>query len=248
MYRFARSTFQAPWLYRKAILIKNSKPLIAGDYKRSFVLSFAQANLIPIYRERGHLRANFRAPLAKLESDATSNCKGGVSLTVPIEEGAVYSWGKAEWTGNTVLPNPELEAALGMKTSEVANGLKIDKGLMSIQEAYGRKGYLAARLNPSPVFEDANQNVTYQIAIKEGSQYRMGILTITGFSENTTNRLKSKWKLQLGDVYDASYLKEFMKKEMVLDAREIGSPPKSISTEIKPDRHKLTVDLTISLK
>ncbi|MBA2524658.1 MAG: hypothetical protein H0V18_02585 [Pyrinomonadaceae bacterium] len=206
------------------------------------------ANLIPIYRERGHLRANFRAPSAKIESDTTSNCKGGVSVTLPIEEGSVYSWGKAEWAGNAVLSNPELGAALGMKAGELANGLKIDKGLASIQEAYGRKGHLASRLKTTPVFEDASRLVTYQIEVKEGSQYRMGTLTITGFSESTINRLKSKWKLQPGDVYDASYLKEFMKKEMVLDARETGAPPKSISTELKPDRQKLTVDVTISLK
>ena len=63
----------------------------------------------------------------------------------------------------------------------------------------------------------------------------MGMLTITGLSESTINRLKGKWKLQPGDVYDASYLTEFMKKELVPDARETGSGPKSISTEIKPD-------------
>ncbi len=183
-----------------------------------------------------------------MKSDTPSNCKGGVSVILPIEEGLVYSWGKAEWAGNTALSNPELGAALGMKAGELANGLRIDKGLASIQEPYGRKGYLAARLNTAPVFEDASRSVTYQIEVTEGSQYRMGILTVTGFSESTINRLKSKWKLQPGDVYDASYLNEFMRKEMVLDAREIGSPPKNINTEIKPDRQKLSVDVTITLK
>ncbi len=95
--------FSGATAVQESDLTKNSKPLIAGDYKRSFVLSFAQSNLIPIYRERGHLRANFRAPLAKLESDSTSNCKGGVSVTLPVEEGPAYSWSKAEWTGNTTL-------------------------------------------------------------------------------------------------------------------------------------------------
>ncbi len=76
----------------------------------------------------------------------------------------------------------------------------------------------------------------------------MGMLTLIGLSESTINRLKSRWKLQPGDVYDVSYLKEFMKKEMVLDASEIGSPPKRISTEIKPDRQNLTVDVIINFK
>lgn len=229
-------------------LAKNSKPLIAGDYRRSFVLSFAQVNLIPIYRERGYLRANFLAPMAKLEADAGSKCKDGVSITLPIEEGSAYSWEKADWNGNAVLSVQELEAALGMKTGELANGLKIDKGIESLKELYGRKGYLAAIVKPAPVFEDANRRVTYHIDIKEGPQYRMGTLTISGLPENTANRLKGKWKLQPGDAYDASYLKEFLNKDLMLDAGEVGGGTKKIVTDIKPDRQKLTVDVAINFK
>jgi outer membrane protein assembly factor BamA len=227
-------------------LVKNSKLLIATDYKRTFVRPFATVNLIPIYRERGHLRAKFGAPTAKLESDTTTNCKGGVSVTLPIEEGPAYSWGKAEWAGNAALSNPELEAALRMKAGELANGLKIDKSLLSVQEAYGKNGYLDAMLKATPVFEDAGRTVTYQVEIKEGPQYHMGMLTITGLSESTITRLKSVWKLQPGSVYDDSYLKEFIKKELALETGEIGS--KTITTDLKINRQKFIVDVTIGLK
>ena len=229
-------------------LIKNSRSLIGGDYKRTFVFYFAKINLIPIYRERGHLRARFRAPLAKLESETTSDCKGGVRVTLPVEEGPVYSWARAQWIGNATLTNPELDAALGMKTGEVANTFKIDKRLGSIEQAYGRKGHLFPKLEATPVFEDASQSVTYRIEVKEGPQYRMGTLRINNLSESTTNRLLVRWKLKSRDVYDASYLKDFLKTEMALDATEIGSPPKTITTDVKLDREKFTVDVTISLK
>lgn len=240
--------FSGATAIQESELMKNSQPLIASDYTRSFVHSFAQANLVPIYRERGYLRVKFNPPTAKLETDAGSKCKDGVTVSLPVEEGSVYSWDKGEWNGNAALSVQELEAALGMKTGELANGLKIDKGMGSVREAYGRKGYLAARVKPVPAFEGANQRVTYHIDINEGSQYRMGMLTISGLSESTANRLKGKWKLQPGDVYDASYLKEFIKKEIVLDASEIGFPPKKMGTEIKPDRQKLTVDVAINFK
>ncbi|MCM3872357.1 MAG: hypothetical protein ND895_16870 [Pyrinomonadaceae bacterium] len=229
-------------------LIKSSRPLIGNSYKRSFVGPFATINLIPIYREWGHLRARFGVPTAKFESDTTSDCKSGVSVTVPVEEGLLYSWGKAEWSGNAALSNPELERALKMKPGDIANGLKIDKGLVSVQSAYGKQGYLTARIKGTPVFEDANQSVTYQIGIEEGPQYHMGMLTITGLSEDRTNELKRKWKLQPGSVYDDSYIHEFIKKDFVLDASEIGYPPKSIATDFKYDRRKFIVDVTISLK
>ncbi len=229
-------------------LIKSSRSLFATSYKQSLVRPFTAINLIPIYREWGHLRARFGVPTAKLESDTTSDCKSGVSVTVPVQEGLLYSWGKAEWSGNAALSNPELERALKMKNGELANGLKIDKGLVSVQGAYGKQGYLTARLKSTPVFEDATQSVTYQIEIEEGPQYHMGMLTITGLSEDRTNELKRKWKLQPGSVYDDSYIHQFIKKDFVLDASELGSPPKSITTDFKFDRRKFIVDVIISLR
>jgi outer membrane protein assembly factor BamA len=229
-------------------LVSKSKSLIGDDYRRTFVFSFAKANLTPIYRERGHLRADFGAPTAKLEPESTSDCKDGVSVTVPVEEGPIYSWGKAEWAGNTALSNPELAAALGMKPDELANGLKIDKGIESVRVAYGTKGHLDASLKATPVFEAGSRSVTYGIEVNEGPQYRMGLLKIVGLSEGTTNRLLARWKLKSRDVYDAGYLKEFLTKEMVLDETEIGASPKKVESEIKVDRAKFTVDVTISVK
>lgn len=228
-------------------LIKRSKPLMATDYKRSFARLFATVNLIPVYREWGHLRARFGVPTAKLESDTPSGCKSGVSVTLPVEEGPLYFWGKAEWSGNAALSNPELERALKMKTGDTANILKIDKGLASVQEAYGKQGYLTARIKGTPVFADASQSVTYQIEIEEGPQYHMGMLSIIGLSEDRTIELKRKWKLQPGSVYDDSYIHEFIKKDLVLDANETASSG-SITPEFHFNREKFIVDVTITLK
>ena len=74
---------------------------------------FAASNLLPLYREVGQLKATFSPPLAKPE--ATANCKSGVELTIPVDEGYIYKWTKAEWTGNQALTAQELDALLGMR-------------------------------------------------------------------------------------------------------------------------------------
>lgn len=226
-------------------LLKNSKPLLGDEYRQSFVLAFAKANLIPIYRERGRLRARFDEPQAKPETEG--QCKGGVAVTVAVEEGPVYSWDRAEWDGNTALPSTELDGALGMKAGELANGLKIDKGIKSVLKAYGSRGYLRARMKPTPSFEDTGRRVSYRVEIKEGPQYRMGSLNITGLSEDAVNRLKAKWKLQPGDVYDDSYLEDFLKSALTVEL--LGSDrPKKIDSKPKVDEQKLTVDVMIDFK
>src|SRR6185295_4478428 len=125
-----------------------------------------------------------------------------VDLTIPVNEGAVYSWANAEWTGNQVLSAQELDAALGMKPGEVANGKKFDKGLTEIQKAYGKHGHIQAHVKPAPEFDDAASKVTFKIEISEGPQFRMGTVEFKGFSSDDAAFLSKKWGLKSGDVYD----------------------------------------------
>lgn len=226
-------------------LIRTSKPLISSAYSRKFVEDFAKANLIPIYRQRGYLRAGFQPPTPKVEAGADGNCKDGVTVTLPVEEGLAYNWDKAEWDGNQALTIEELAATLGMKSGELADGLKIDTGLGMVRGAYGKKGFITARLKPTPAFDDPARRVTYRVSVNEGEQFRMGTLTITGLDEGNTRRLQERWKMKPGDVYDDSYLRSFIKE--VVFKGGFGAN-KRVSDSYKPDRQKLTVDVTIDFK
>jgi outer membrane protein assembly factor BamA len=227
-------------------LIGNSKPVMNADYSQEYMQGFADGTLKPLYRQRGHLRVNFKQPRATLATE-TDKCKGGASVTVPVEEGPAYSWERAEWDGNAALSAAELDASFGMKTGELADGLKIDKALMAVAKAYERRGYLLLRLKPDAQFADATRRVTYRINVREGDQFRMGTLNIKGLSAADTNRLKAMWKLQPGDVYDAHYSEEFMRKALPLILRP-GTRPPQINFSVKPDRQKLTADVTIDFK
>ncbi|MCA1557337.1 MAG: hypothetical protein LC731_02215, partial [Acidobacteria bacterium] len=163
---------------RESELIKNSGPLKESDYSQEFVTEFARNNLIPLYQQKGYLRAKFLNPAAKPET--SRDCKNGVAIEMPVEEGLVYSWSKVQWEGNSALNPIELERALGMKAGEVANGVKFSEGLKAVREAYGKRGYLTLRLKPEPDFDDANKSVSYRIGITEGPQFRMGQFVVNG--------------------------------------------------------------------
>jgi outer membrane protein insertion porin family len=237
-------------------LRKASKQLTERDYSKTSTAVFASITLVPMYRHVGRLRAKFNEPLAVLETAGSPACKGGVSVTIPVEEGEVYSWEKAEWSGNQSVPSNELDEALGMKAGEVADGLKIDKGLREVAKALGHKGYIASRIKQATAFDETNRRVTFKMDITEGPQYHMGTLRIAGLSVSDAERVKEKWKLASGAVYDAAYLEEFLKKDIMEALRPIfatrpagGSrPPTKIDSEVKADRQQLTVDVNITIK
>ncbi|MDQ3472738.1 MAG: hypothetical protein M3447_03280, partial [Acidobacteriota bacterium] len=192
----------------------------------------------------GQLRATFKPPLAKVSAEA--KCKGGVDLTIPVDEGSIYTWEKADWGGNNILNVAELDKELGMKSGEVANGLKIDKGLTAIRKAYGRRGYMERRLTPRPEYDELAKQVTYKIAVHEGPQYKMGTLSFKGFSEGEEKRLREKWDLQPGTPFNEDYYDDFTKHALaaVLGQKLVGA---RISTALRPNKTTHSVDVSIEI-
>lgn len=234
-------------------LIESSKQLTDADYSLKGAIAFSQFILFPLYREVGQLRARFAEPVAKV-SDA-GDCKRGVELSIPVEEGPIYSWDKAEWSGSEVLTPIELDATLGMKNGELANGVKFDKGLHELSKRYGRTGHLDASFESKPEFDDAASRVTFKIVVKEGPQYRMGQLIIKGLSAADAQALEEKWKLKSGEVFDTTYLARFFKVDARDEVNKVaaaweaqGKRRPDIEHELTPHRQTLTVDVTLEFK
>lgn len=233
-------------------LIEATRSSMDLDYSRQSAKTFPKYGLYPIYRELGHLRASFGSPIAKPEMNA--GCEG-VDLTIPVNEGAAYSWATPEWSGNQVLSAKELDDALGMKPGEVANGKKFDKGLSEVKKAYGKHGHIQTQLKPTPEFDDGAPKVTFKIAVNEGPQYRMGTVEFKGFSSEDAARLAQKWALKSGDVYDQTYAGRFLREaagevlsRLAKERQSQGKATLNLGTQENPNRQALIVNLVIELK
>ncbi len=221
-------------------LLKAVKPLINTQYSRSQLRVFVENNLLSYYKQRGFLRAEVGSPQVKLADGADKKCKNGLNVNLPVTEGAAYLWDKAEWEGNQLLTSADLNEVLKMRSDAPADGQKLDMGLDAVRMAYGKKGYVDAKLKPKPSFNDANRRVLYRIAVDEGRQYRMGRLMITGLSEKDNRQLQERWKLKTDEVFDASYPQEFQRK---FAEQNNGRVP---SISLKPEHEKLSVDVVLT--
>jgi outer membrane protein insertion porin family len=231
----------------------HSQQLRADEYSLQGTIGFSHYTLYPFYREAGQWHAKFGTPTVKVLDEP--NCKRGVELTIPVDEGPIYLWDKAEWSGNQVLTAIQLDATLGMKEGQLANGTKFDKGLHELSKRYGLTGYLDVSFDPKPEFDETTHRLTAKIAVKEGPQYRMGKLTIKGIPELDGRPLEQHWKLKRGDVFDMSYPDQFLKTDGREDLQRIvaawqaqGKPLPAFSFDIKPDRQAVTVDVTMEIK
>jgi outer membrane protein assembly factor BamA len=224
-----------------------------ANYSRGAASTFPQYGFYPLYYELGHLRATFGAPVAK--PDLSGKCENGVDLTIPVTEGLVYSWASSQWSGNQVLSPTQLDAALGIKTGEVANGKKFDKGKHEVELAYGNHGYIEAHLTSVPEFDEANKQVTFKISVIEGPQFHMGTVEFRGVSEADAAALKNLWKLSTGEIYDQSYVSRFFRQDgaqllaRIYRERNLmqrASAPVDVKYDL--NRQSLTVNLVIEIK
>jgi outer membrane protein insertion porin family len=233
-------------------LVRKSAAVFDNEYSRLSVTAFVAGNLLPLYHERGMLRASF-APLRATKAAPTPDCAQGLAVSVPVDEGSIYVWGGAEWSGQRALTPQELNFALNMKTRDIAGSAKLEKGLEGVRRAYGRKGYLTARVEGAPEFDDANRRVLYRFNVTEGPQYRMGTLTLDGLDERDTNNMKVRWRVLPGDIYDAGYPEEFIKKNVQEFNRDLlrdGRKPSftKVAHDVKVDNDRRVVDVTLEFK
>ena len=249
--RVCKINYQSARALSEEILVQKSGGIFDNDYSRAFVQSFVESNLVPLYGERGYLRATFGPPRAKPES--TDECEKGLAVSMTVDEGSIYVWNGAAWEGTQTLTAQELDAALGMRAREVANVAKVEKGLASVRRALGRKGYLNARVLAARDFDDTNRNVTYRFRVEEGPQYRMGDLVIEGLSESDANNIRGRWALLHGDAFDDGYPDQFLKKniaEFLRESLRAGRvlPPMKVEGKAAPDPTQHVVNVTLVFK
>ncbi|MGQ0761829.1 MAG: POTRA domain-containing protein [Acidobacteriota bacterium] len=184
------------------------------------------------------------------------NAEGGSTVVFEVMEkvaaisaAAAEIFGQVVWTGNAALSNEELTSAFGLRAGDPAPQAKIDEGLDRIRNAYGRRGYL--RTEAFVTREIVGGRVNLQITIREGQQYRMGVLTVTGLNGVETRSLRAKWTLRAGAVFDDSYLEQFrttvLRQFVASRAQRTGIRSKFEAIS-KPDSQKQTVDVTITFK
>lgn len=186
-----------------------------------------------------------------------STADNDTTVTFEVEESPVggpattEALGQVKWTGNIVLSNQELSSAFVLKSGDPADRAKIEKGLEAVRKEYARKGYVAAKVFELKTRDDLNRRTNYEFAVREGQQHRMGEVIITGLTPEETRRLKAKWTLAAGAVFDDSYLDNFRQtviRPFVIERTQRTGARSKFDVATRPDAQRLTVDVLITFK
>jgi outer membrane protein assembly factor BamA len=247
----ASMTFSDAALASNPAVQQHLSEISGKPYSRTTIELFLAEQIRPVYLKQGYLKTKLGPPEVRLSGPPTAKLPEQIPVFVPIAAGDVYHFAEAQWSGNNVISSIALNSYFAMKPGEVANGMEIEAALEKIREEYGRRGYLDATVQPEASFNDAAHTVSYQIAIAEGAQYRMGGWVITGLSTNGEASVRSHFPIAAGDVFDKIKYEDFLSSLQHHSKDIFGELPihyDGVGHWLKPDIAKATVDVLLDFK
>lgn len=187
------------------------------EYSRSRLDLLVQRQLLPIFHAHGYLKATFSDPQPRAVTRPSTDAivegirnQTVVDVTYAVTPGRQYELKSLEWTGNQDIPTETLEKMVHAPIGEPANTVRLTDNLKGAQQLYGSRGYITASIKVNADFDDTNGSVGLRLVVTEGPIYRMGDLELRGLDNSLTSKLRNAWKLRQGDVYDSTYLSDYL--------------------------------------
>ncbi len=186
------------------------------EYSRSRLNQLVQKQLLPVYYSRGYLKAVFGEAQPKVVKQPAAETEDGprnqtvVDVTFAVTPGEQYKLKSLEWSGNREFPTDTLQKMVRAEPGQPANTIRLSDNLKDIQKLYGSRGFMAATIKPDAQFDDAAGTVVLRLEVAEGAVYHMGELEFRGLDNSLMAKLRGAWKIRPGQVYDATYLSEYL--------------------------------------
>ena len=186
------------------------------EYSRNLLSALVKNQLLPVYFARGYLKAAFGEPEPKVVRKPSSETEDGprnmtiVDVTFPVTPGRQYKLKGLQWSGNTTFKTEDLKKMVKAQVGSPANIVRITDDLKDVRRVYGSRGFVAAAISVNADYDEADGTVNIRLEVNEGAEYHMGELEFRGLDNSLTAKLRNAWKIRFGEVYDATYLAEYL--------------------------------------
>lgn len=198
-------TFEGNHVFDAAALERAIHTVAVGqDYSDREFRVVVEANLTPIYEEKGYLKAAFPKIVAVPMSKDT------VVAAVAIQEGRAWKLGDVQLVGDN-LPAEQMLRAGKFRKGDIANWKQILISLDDMRQVLRADGYLSASAEPSRIFRDPTGDVDLRVDVQRGARFYFGSLELRGLSAKDNDKAQQMWELRPGAPMDGPYLDEYVR-------------------------------------
>jgi len=195
-------------------------------------------------RSRGYLQAKLGEPKKEVT-------EGGLVVTVPVEEGALYRLGAIKIEGAENVTQEQVRAMMSLQRGDIANGEAIGKWLFEdLKKLYSEIGYIQYTAETEPDFRAvdhaANEGVVdFKVTIEEGQQFRIRSIKFEG-SNVTERELRNLLLIRAGDVFNQQLFEKSVNQ--LNDTNWFEKIDQDKDTEFRTDEEEALLDIIFRLK
>ena len=177
-------------------------------------VTFADRILAPA-RDAGYIAAELKDLHRTVEASAQ---RVNVTVTASLDAGAPYKLTAISLDPGPLYAAADLARDTQLHPGDLATASLLAKTEAPMQDAYLKHGYLDAYITATPVRDDAVHTVAYTLRAVPGELYRVRTITATGLGPVAQKAFDDGWTMKAGDLYDATYIATFLKKNIAQDA------------------------------
>ncbi len=236
---------------QSALLANAARRAVGGSYARYGIAQVAKFDLLPIYLQRGFLKASFGLSGARVVPPSSTGEQPPdpsdiqVDVLLPVAPGKIYAASAVDWKGNSALATGEVKPLIHLTSGHAVDGVQLGHDLENVARLYRSRGYMLAQIKPDADFDDEKATVHYTLTVAEGDLYKMGELEINGLDTQAKARMVEAWTLAEAQPYNADYPAKFLKDTNRLLPKDVQW---SVTVHETLDKKDKTVDVEIRFK
>ncbi len=196
-------------------------------------------NLEAFYHDKGYLRVKVGIPDIKISQDGKA-----ISISIPIEEGNVYTIGTVNFEGDLIFDTAELLRNLKSRTGRTFSSMTYQEDILNLVDLYQDKGYAFCDVTPLTLLDDDAKKVNLTFNITKGKEIYFNRINILGNTKTRDKVIRRELKFAEGDRFSATNMKA-SKKKLKNTTFFKETDMKLVRTE-EPD--KINVDLSVEEK
>ncbi|MFQ5739116.1 MAG: outer membrane protein assembly factor BamA [Acidobacteriota bacterium] len=205
--RFEGNTVFKDKQLRKALELNKERGMISlfkgqDKYIKDKLEYDVQVNLLAKYRERGYIQAQAAEPKVEIVEAGRGfllgfrKTKQQYYITVPIEEGAQFSYGNFEVEGVKTFNQEAVKAAYNVHSGDIVNYTALKQANEDLKKLYASRGYLDMEAIPDFKADPKTRTVDIKINVEEGRLYIVHRITFRGNTKTRDKVLRREFFLE----------------------------------------------------
>jgi len=174
----------------------------SGSY-REVVFERDIASLGYYYGTLGYVRARFGKPEVTVSPD-----KKWIYITFFVDEGAQYSVGNLDFSGELLYSRSELNEEMDLVTGEPFNTDTLRRETLRLTDKYGDLGYAFANVVPQPIIHDDTRVVDITFDVDKGQRVYIGKISVSSNTRTKDKVVRRELSIHEGELYNGTKKRE----------------------------------------